>query len=119
MPVRPALLQYGETLLGIFALVALVAGAVGVYALTAYGVAHRQSVLALGLFVVAAVVIGAAAGWIGWMRIAGVIASFLTNLKVTPSDPMPLVVTGGMILVTALVVFLVGARRPALATAET
>ena len=59
---QTALLQFGETLLGIFALVALVAGAVGVYALTAYGVAHRQSVLTLGLFVVAAVVIGAAAG---------------------------------------------------------
>ncbi len=45
-----------------------------------------------------------------------VIASFLTNLTVTPSDPMPLVVTGGVILVTALVVFLVrGARRPATA----
>ncbi len=113
---QTALLQYGETLLGIFALVALVASAVGVYALTAYGVAHRQSVLALGLFVVAAVVIGAAAGWAGWMRLADVIASFLTNLTVTPSDPMPLVVTGGIILVTALVVFLAGllagARRP-------
>ena len=83
----------------------------GVYALTAYGVAHRQSVLALGLFVVAAVVIGAAAGWAGWMRLASVIASFLTNLTVTPSDPMPLAVTGGVILMTALVVFLAGARR--------
>ena len=114
---QTALLQYGETLLGIFALVALVAGAVGVYALTAYGVAHRQSVLTLGLFVVAAVVIGAAAGWAGWMRLASVIASFLTNLTVTPSDPMPLVVTGGVILVTALVVFLgfSRARRPATA----
>ena len=117
---QTALLQYGETLLGIFALVALVAGAVGVYALTAYGVAHRQSVLALGLFVVAAVVIGAAAGWAGWMRLASVIASFLTNLTVTPADPMPLVVTGGMLLVTALVVFLVRGRgvrrRPAAET---
>ena len=75
-------------------------GAVGVYALTAYGVAHRQSVLTLGLFVVAAVVIGAAAGWAGWVRLASVIASFLTNLRVTPSDPMPLVVTGGIILVS-------------------
>jgi putative ABC transport system permease protein len=113
---QTALLQYGETLLGIFALVALVAGSVSVYALTAYGVAHRQSALTLGLFVVAAVVIGAAAGWAGWMRLADVIASFLTNLTVTPSDPMPLAVTGGIILVTALVVFLVGflvgARRP-------
>lgn len=110
---QTALLQYGKTLLGIFALVALVAGAVGVYALTAYGVAHRQARLALGLGVVTAVVIGAAAGWAGWMRIADVIASFLTNLTVTPSDPMPLVVTGGVILATALVAFLAGVRRPA------
>jgi putative ABC transport system permease protein len=109
---QTALLQYGETLLGIVALVALVAGAMGVYALTAYGVAHRQSLLALGLFVVAAVVIGAAAGWAGWMRIASVIESFLTNLTVAPADPVPLVVTGGIVLVTALVVFVVGARRP-------
>ena len=110
---QTALLQYGETLLGIVAFAALIASAVGVYALTAYGVAHRQSVLALGLFVVAAVVVGAAAGWIGWMRIARVIESFLTNLTVAPADPMPLVVTGGIILMTALVVFLAGARRPA------
>jgi len=90
---------------------------VAVYALTAYGVAHRQSVLTLGLFVVAAVVIGAAAGWVGWMRLASVIESFLTNLTVAPADPRPLAVTGGIVLVTALVVFLVGflvgARRPA------
>ncbi len=105
---QTALLQYGETLLGIFALVARVAGALGVYALTAYGVAHRQSVLTLGLFVVAAVVIGAAAGWAGWMRLASVISPFLTNLTVTPSDPMPLVMTGGSILLTALVVFWYG-----------
>jgi putative ABC transport system permease protein len=109
---QTALLQYGETLLGIFALVALVAGALGVYALTVYGVAHRQSVLVLGLFVVAAVVIGVAVGWIGWMRIARVIESFLTNLKVAPADPMPLVVTGGILVATALIVFLVGRRRP-------
>jgi len=110
---QTALLQYGETVLGIVAFVALVAGAVGVYALAAYGVAHRQSVLALGLFVVAAVVIGAAGGWIGWMRIARAIESFLTNLKVAPADPMPLVVTGGILVATALIVFLAGARRRA------
>ena len=113
---QTALLQYGETLLGIFALVALIAGAMCVYALTAYGVAHRQSALTIGLFVVAAVVMGAAAGWAGWMRLASVIESFLTNLTITPSDPMPLVVTGGIVLMTALVVFVVaflaGARRP-------
>jgi hypothetical protein len=50
------------------------------------------------------------------MRLASVIASFLTNLTVTPSDLMPLVVTGGIILVTALGIFVVGffagTRRP-------
>jgi hypothetical protein len=112
---QTALLQYGEALLGIFALVALVAGALAVYALTAYGVAHRQSVLALGLFVAAAVAIGVAAGWAGWMRLAGVIAPFLTNLTVAPADPTPLVVISGIILGVALVVFLLGARRPATA----
>jgi len=114
---QTALLQYGESLLGIFAIVALVAGAIGVYALTAYGVAHRQSVLAVGLFVMAAVAIGAAAGWAGWMRIASVIESFLTNLTVAPADPTPLIVTGGIILGTALVVFvagLLGGRRSTL-----
>jgi putative ABC transport system permease protein len=109
---QTALLQYGETLLGVFAIVALVASAVAVYALSAYGVAHRQAVPTLGLLVVSAVAIGVAAGWAGWARLASVIASFLTNLRVTPSDPMPLVITGGIILLTALVVFLLGARRP-------
>jgi putative ABC transport system permease protein len=108
---QTALLHYGETLLGIFALVALVAGAVGVYALTAYGVAHRQSVLTIGLLVVAAVVVGAAAGLGAWLRLGSVIESFLTNLTVTPSDPLPLAVTGGVIAATALIVFLLTARR--------
>jgi hypothetical protein len=114
---QPALLQYGETVLGIFALVALVAAAVAVDALTAYGAAHRQPVIAACFFVVAAVAIGAAAGWIGWMRIARVIESFLTNLTVAPADPMPLAVTVGIMLVTALGIFAVrfpvGARRRA------
>jgi putative ABC transport system permease protein len=109
---QTALLQYAETLLGIFALVALAAAAVSVYALIVYGLAHRQSTLALGVFVVAAVVIGAAAGWTGWMRLASVIASFLTNLRVTPSDPRPLVLTGGVLLLTALGMLFAAARRP-------
>lgn len=112
---QTALLQYGEMLLGVFAIVVLVAGAVGVYALTTYGVAHRQSPIAIGLFVVAAVGLGTSVGWAGWMRLADVIASFLTNLTVTPSDLKPLVVTGGAIVVLALVVFLAGARRRAAA----
>jgi hypothetical protein len=85
---------------------------VGVYALTAYGIAHRQSLLAIGLFVVAAVVSGAAAGWIAWMRLASDIASFLTNLQVAPSDPGPLAVTVGVLLVTSLVILALGTRRP-------
>jgi putative ABC transport system permease protein len=116
---QTALLQYGETLLGIVALAALVAAALGVYALTAYGLAHRQPLLAHGLFVLTAVAIGAAAGWTGWMRLASVIEPFLTNLTVTPADRGPLVVTSGIILAAALVVFVVGylggARRPATA----
>jgi putative ABC transport system permease protein len=109
---QTALLRYGETLLGIVAIVALVASAVGVYALTAYGIAHRQSVLTLGLFVLAAAAIGTSAGCAVWARFANVLASFLTNLRVTPSDPMPLVVTGGVVLITVLVAFLAGARHP-------
>jgi hypothetical protein len=49
------------------------------------------------------------------MRLAGVIAPFLTNLTVAPADPTPLVVISGIILGVALVVFLIGARRPATA----
>jgi putative ABC transport system permease protein len=109
---QTALLLYGEALLGMFALVALLAGAVGVYALTTYGIAHRQTMLAIGLLVVTAVVSGAAAGWIAWMRLASDIASFLTNLTVTPSDPGPLAVTVGVLLVTSLVILALGTRRP-------
>jgi predicted permease len=108
---QTALLQYGETLLGIFAIVALAAGALGVFALTAYGAAHRQSPPALGLLVVAAVAIGAAAGWAAWARLGGVIASFLTNLRVAPSDPLPLVLTAGVIAITAVAVFLAVTRH--------
>ena len=92
---QTVLFQYLETLVGIFALVALCAAAVGVYAVTVYGVAHRQSMVVIGLFAVVAVVIGAAVGWTGWMRLAGVLASFLTNLTIQPSDSGPLVVTAG------------------------
>jgi hypothetical protein len=115
---QTVLFQYGEMLLGIFALVVLVAAAVGVYAITAYGVAHRQSMAAAGLFIVVAVVAGAAIGWTAWMRLAGIIVGFLTNLSVTPTDTRPLVITGGILLVAALVVFFAAARRPAPAGTE-
>jgi predicted permease len=85
------LLRFAATLLGVFALVALVTGAVGIYGLTAYGA-------------VAAVVIGAALGLLAWRRLGSVIEPFLTNLTVTPSDPLPLAVTGGVLLIIAVVV---------------
>ena len=107
---QTALLQYGETLLGIIALVALVGAVVAVYALTAYGVAHRQSLLAVGLCVVIAAAIGTAAGWTGWMRLGSGIESFLTNLTVAPGDAMPLALTSGIILGSALAVFLLATR---------
>jgi predicted permease len=110
---QTALLQYGQSLLGIFAIVALIAATVAVYALTAYGVAHRQSMLALWLFVVAAVGAGAAAGWGGWMRLASVIESFLTNLTVAPADVGPLAITAGILVVTALLALIVGTRPSA------
>ena len=105
------LLQFAATLLGIFALVALVTGAAGTYGFTSYGVTQRRTVLTLVLRAVAAVVIGAAVGLGAWLRLGSVIASFLTNLTVTPSDPVPLVVTGGVLLATALVACLVPALR--------
>jgi len=45
------------------------------------------------------------------MRLANVIASFLTNLKVAPSDPGPLVVTIAVIFLTSLVILVAGTRR--------
>jgi hypothetical protein len=44
------------------------------------------------------------------MRLAGVIASFLTNLTVAPADPGPLAVIGGVLLLTALAIFFAAAR---------
>jgi putative ABC transport system permease protein len=105
------LLQFAATLLAVFALVALVTGAAGMYGFTTYGVTQRRTVLTLALSAVAAVVIGAVVGLIVWRRLGTVIAPFLTNLTVTPSDPVPLVVTGGVLLATALVACLVPALR--------
>jgi putative ABC transport system permease protein len=105
------LLQFAATLLGIFALVALVTGVAGIYGLTSYGVTERRKVLTLALRAVAAVVIGAALGLSVWWRLGTVIAPFLTNVTVTPSDPVPLVVTAGVLLATALVACLVPALR--------
>jgi hypothetical protein len=105
------LLQFAATLLGIFALAALVTAAAGMYGLTSYGLTERRTVLTLVVRVVAAVVIGTVLGFSAWRRLGSVIEPFLTNLTVTPSDPLLLVVTGGVLVVTALVAGLVPARR--------
>ena len=60
---------------------------------------------------VAAVVIGAVLGLGAWRRLGSIIEPFLTNLTVTPSDPLWLLVTGGVLLATTLVAGLVPARR--------
>ena len=107
------LFKFVATLVGIFALVALVTAAVGTSALTSYGLRRRWTLITL---VLPAVVIGASLGFRAWQRLASVIEPFLTNLTVTPSDPLPLVVTTGVLVATALVACLVpalGARRAA------
>ena len=105
------LLQFAATLLGIFAIVALVTGAAGIYGLTSYGVTEHRTVLTLVFRGVAAVGIGAVLGLGAWRRLGSVIEPFLTNLTVTPSDPLLLVVAAGVLLATALVAGLIPALR--------
>lgn len=105
------LLQFAAVLLGLFALVALVTATVGIYGLTSSGLRQRRTVLALVLTAGTAVVIGGAVGLAAWLRLGGVIESFLTNLEVAPSDPVTLVVTGSMLVIAALVACLVPALR--------
>jgi putative ABC transport system permease protein len=107
---QTSLLQFAGTILGIFGLVALVACAAGVYSLTAFGVTQGRKTITLVLLACAAAVVGAAAGLYAWLKLGSVIASFLTNLQVTPADPMPLVVTGCVLLAVTLVACLVPAR---------
>lgn len=109
-----ALLDYVKTLLGVFALVAVAISAAGVYGLTVYGIAQRRTVPTLTIYAAGAVAMGVAVGLYGWLRLASVIASFLTNLTITPSDPRMLFVVSSVLVATALVVFVVpvlGTRR--------
>jgi putative ABC transport system permease protein len=105
------LLQFAATLLGIFALVALVTAGTGIYGLTSYGVTKRRAALTLAVRLVAAVVIGAVLGLYAWRRLGTLIEPFLTNLTVTPSDPRLLVAVGGVLSATALAAGIVPALR--------
>jgi putative ABC transport system permease protein len=105
------LMQFAATLLGIFALVALVIGAAGIYGLTSYGLTERRTVLTLVLRVFAAVLVGVVLGLGAWRRLGSIIEPFLTNLTVTPSDPLLLVVTVSVLLATGFVAGLVPALR--------
>jgi putative ABC transport system permease protein len=106
-----ALLQFAATLLGIFALVMLVTSATGIHGLTSYGVTERRTVRTVALRAVLAVVIGVILGLGAWRRLSSVIEPFLTNLRVTPSDPLLLAAVGGVLLATALIAGLVPALR--------
>ena len=108
---QTVLFQFIAALLGIFALVAVVMSAVGTSALAAFNVAHGRGVIASMLGALMAVAVGGAAGLYAWRQLASTIASFLTNLRVTPSDPQPLIVTGVVLLVTALVACLMPSLR--------
>jgi predicted permease len=107
------LLQFAAMLLGMVAVVALVAGATGIYGVASYGVTERRTVLTLALRSLAAVAIGGIVGLGAWRRIGSVIEPFLTNLTVTPFDPLLLAVAGGVLLATALIAGLVPASRAA------
>jgi predicted permease len=96
------LLKFAAVLFGVFALVGVVIGAAGMSAYASAGVSERRSRPMLVLGAVGAVAVGIAAGLEVWRRLGSVIDPFLTNLRVTPSDPGPLVVTGGVLLVMAL-----------------
>lgn len=107
---QTSLLQFAETILGAFALAALVACAAGAYAQSAFGVTQRRQTTTLILLAMAPVVTGAAAGVYGWLKLGSVVESFLTNLTVNPADPAPLVVTAGVLLTVTLVAGLVPTR---------
>lgn len=105
------LLQFIATLLGTFAVVAVVTGVVGTWSLTTYGVAQRRRFITLVIRATVAVVIGVVAGRDVWLRLGSVIESFLTNITVSPSDPTTLGVASGVLAVTALIAVVIAASR--------
>jgi predicted permease len=108
---QTGLLRFVAALIGVFAVVALVIAMCGVYGFTAYGVSLRRSTALVVLGAAVAVVVGAAAGLAVWNKLGSVIASFLTNLTVTPSDAVTLAGACGVLAIAALLACLVPALR--------
>jgi len=108
-----AIWKFVSPLLGVLGVVALVIALTGVYAFTARGVSRGRAGGGLVLRAAVAVVAGIAVGYVVWGKLAGILASFLTNLTVSPSDPATLAGVAGMLVVTALVACLMGAAKPA------
>jgi predicted permease len=108
---QTALLQFVAAILGVFAIVALVIAVTGVYALTAHGVSRRRSRVLVVLRAIVAVVAGATVGFVIWSKLGETIASFLTNLTVTPSDPVTLAWACGLLGAASLVACLVPVFR--------
>jgi hypothetical protein len=65
-----------------------------------------------GLRTAVAVGVGAAAGLVIWHKLGSVIAEFLTSLTVTPSDPVTVAGTCGVVAIASLVACLAAVRRP-------
>jgi putative ABC transport system permease protein len=116
--------QFQGTVFSIFAAVALVLATVGLYALTAHGLAQRSHEIgvrmAMGanaaqvtwVFVrrtVLQVVIGLALGIAGALALGRLLTTFLRD--VDPRDPITLVIVSMMLAVVALIAGILPARR--------
>jgi putative ABC transport system permease protein len=106
---QTVLLQYGATLLSVFACVVLVACAAGTYSLTALGGVQRRRWMTLAVRALVAAGVGVAVGRAVWLRLADVIGSFLTNLTFSPADPTTLYTAGAVLVGTTLLAFLAAA----------
>ena len=116
--------RFRTTLVGLFALVALALAAIGVYGVMSYSISQRRQelgvrialgadahdvrhlVLGEGLRLAAA---GTVLGVLGGLAAARVLAGFL--FQTTPADPVTLIVTPLLLVLTALAASYLPARR--------
>jgi predicted permease len=118
--------RLGAAMFTAFGLLALIVAALGLYAVTAYGVTQRTQEIgvrmALGAQridvvwlavsqVLRAVAIGAAAGVLGALLLSRVVRALLFGVQ--PADPLTLVVSIGLLLVVAAAAAFVPALRAA------